>query len=345
MRLGILTGGGDCPGLNALIRAAVVRTVRTYQGQMVGFEDGWLGLFKSRARDLDLPAIKGILPRGGTILGTSRTDPLREEGGVQGVKDALALHELDGLLVCGGDGTLSAADRLWQEGVPIIGIPKTIDNDVPETDYAFGFDTALCHVVDAVDALHTTAESHDRVIVLEVMGRSAGWIAVCGGLAGGADVVVTPERPTSVHEICNYIRHRQARGRFFSIVVVAEGARFEPDPDGTTLEVPQQMDQFGRPRYGGVGELLAREIEARLKTETRTVILGFVQRGGTPTPFDRLLGSRMGVAAVDLAVRGEYGRMVSLQGGRITSVDLAVVRQGPRTVPAELFETARVFFG
>jgi 6-phosphofructokinase 1 len=345
MRLGILTGGGDCPGLNALIRAAVVRTVRTYQGQMVGFEDGWLGLFKSRTRDLDLPAIKGILPRGGTILGTSRTDPLREEGGARAVKDALALHELDGLLVCGGDGTLSAADRLWEAGVPIIGIPKTIDNDVPETDYAMGFDTALGHVVDAVDALHTTAESHDRVIVLEVMGRSAGWIAVCGGLAGGADVVVTPERPTSVHEICNYIRHRQARGRFFSIVVVAEGARFEPDPDGRTLEVPQQLDPFGRPRYGGVGELLAREIESRLKTETRTVILGFVQRGGTPTPFDRMLGSRMGVAAVDLAVKGEYGRMVSLQGGRITSVDLAVVRQGPRTVPAELFETARVFFG
>ena len=345
MRLGILTGGGDCPGLNALIRAAVVRTVRTYQGQMVGFEDGWLGLFKSRTRDLDLPAIKGILPRGGTILGTSRTDPLREEGGARAVKDALALHELDGLLVCGGDGTLSAADRLWEAGVPIIGIPKTIDNDVPETDYAMGFDTALGHVVDAVDALHTTAESHDRVIVLEVMGRSAGWIAVCGGLAGGADVVVTPERPTSVHEICNYIRHRQVRGRFFSIVVVAEGARFEPDPDGRTLEVPQQLDPFGRPRYGGVGELLAREIESRLKTETRTVILGFVQRGGTPTPFDRMLGSRMGVAAVDLAVKGEYGRMVSLQGGRITSVDLAVVRQGPRTVPAELFETARVFFG
>jgi 6-phosphofructokinase len=332
MRLGILTGGGDCPGLNALIRAAVVRTIRTYQSQMVGFEDGWLGLFKSRARDLDLPAIKGILPRGGTILGTSRTDPLREEGGVQAIKDALALHELDGLLVCGGDGTLSAAARLWDEGVPIIGVPKTIDNDVPETDFAFGFDTALRHVVDAVDALHTTAESHDRVIVLEVMGRSAGWIAVCGGVAGGADVVVAPEHPTSVHEVCNYIRHRQARGRLFSIVVVAEGARFEPDPDGKTLEVPVHLDSFGRPRYGGV-------------TETRTVILGFVQRGGTPTPFDRLLGSRMWVAAVDLAVKGEYGRMVSLQGGSITSVDLNVVRQGPRPVPAELFETARVFFG
>jgi phosphofructokinase-like protein len=345
MRLGILTGGGDCPGLNALIRAAVVRTVRTYQGQMVGFEDGWLGLFRSRARDLDLPAIKGILPRGGTILGTSRTDPLREEGGAQAVQDALALHELDGLLVCGGDGTLAAAARLWEAGVPIIGIPKTIDNDVQGTDTSFGFDTALNHVVSAVDALHTTAESHDRVIVIEVMGRSTGWIAVCGGIAGGADVIVTPERPTSVHEICTFIRHRQARGRFFSIVVVAEGAEFQPDPDGKTIEVPRRRDSSGRPRYGGVGEILAAEIEARLKTETRTVTLGFVQRGGTPSPFDRLLGSRMGVAAVDLAAKGKYGRMVSIQGGRITSVDLTVVRQGPRSVPAELFETARVFFG
>jgi len=345
MRLGILTGGGDCPGLNAVIRAAVVRTVRTYQGQMLGFEDGWLGLLKSRVRDLDLPAIKGILPRGGTILGTSRTDPFREEGGVQAIGEALALHELDGLLVCGGDGTLSAAARLSGGGLPIIGIPKTIDNDVAGTDYAFGFDTALGHVVNAVDALHTTAESHDRVIVLEVMGRSTGWIAVCGGIAGGADVIVTPERPTSVHEVCNYIRHRQARGRFFSIVVVAEGAEFLPDPDGKTIEVPRRKDLAGRPRYGGVGEILAAEIEARLKTETRTVTLGFVQRGGTPSPFDRLLGSRMGVAAVDLAERSKYGRMVSIQGGRITSVDLTVVRQGPRSVPPELFETARVFFG
>jgi 6-phosphofructokinase 1 len=312
---------------------------------MLGFEDGWLGLLQSRVRDLDLPAIKGILPRGGTILGTSRTDPFREEGGAQAVQEAFALHELDGLLVCGGDGTLAAAARLWEEGVPIIGIPKTIDNDVPGTDYAFGFDTALCHVVDAVDALHTTAESHDRVIVLEVMGRSTGWIAVCGGIAGGADVVVAPEHPATVHEICTYIRHRQARGRFFSIVVVAEGARFLPDPDGRSIQVPERRDQFGRPRYGGVGEILAHEIEARLKTETRTVTLGFVQRGGTPTPFDRLLGSRMGIAAVDLAVKKEFGRMVSLQGGAITSVDLTAVRQGPRPVPAELFETARVFFG
>ena len=345
MRLGILTGGGDCPGLNAVIRAAVVRTVRTYQGQMLGFEDGWLGLLEARSRDLDLPAIKGILPRGGTILGTSRTDPFRAEGGVQAIKDAFALHELDGLLVCGGDGTLSAAARLAEEGLPILGIPKTIDNDVPDTDYAFGFDTALRHVVDAVDALHTTAESHARVIVIEVMGRSTGWIAVCGGIAGGADVVVAPEHPTSLHEVCNYLRHRQARGRYFSIVVVAEGAQFAPDPDGRTVEIPQRQDPFGRPRYGGVGEILAREIESRLKIETRTVILGFVQRGGTPTPFDRLLGSRMGIAAVDLAVQGQYGRMVSLQGAHVTSVDLAGVRRGPRPVPAELFETARVFFG
>ncbi|MBI5711312.1 MAG: 6-phosphofructokinase [Candidatus Eisenbacteria bacterium] len=345
MRLGILTGGGDCPGLNAVIRAAAVHTVRTYQNQMLGFEDGWLGLLKSRVRELDLPAVKGILPRGGTILGTSRVDPFREEGGVQAVRDAFGLHELDGLLVCGGDGTLAAAARLHAEGLPIVGIPKTIDNDVPGTDCTFGFDTALEHVVRAVDALHTTAESHDRVIVLEVMGRSTGWLAVSAGIAGGADVVVAPEHPTSVHDVCTYIRHRLARGRYFSIVVVAEGATFVPDPDGKALEVQHRVDPFGRPRYGGVGELLAREIESRLRIETRTVTLGYVQRGGTPTPFDRLLGTRMGIAAVDLAVAKRFGRMVSLQGGCITSVELAVVGQGPRPVTPELYEAAKVFFG
>ncbi len=345
MRLGILTGGGDCPGLNAVIRAAVVRMVRTYHGQMLGFEDGWAGLLKSRVRELDLPAVKGILPRGGTILGTSRVDPFREDGGVQAVRDAFSLHELDGLLVCGGDGTLAAAARFHEEGLPIVGIPKTIDNDVAGTEYTCGFDTALEHVVRAVDALHTTAESHDRVIVLEVMGRSTGWIAVSAGIAGGADVVVAPEHPVSVHEVCNFIRHRLARGRYFSIVVVAEGAKFVPDPDGRTIEIEHRLDDFGRPRYGGVGEALAREIESRLKIETRTVTLGYVQRGGTPTPFDRLLGTRMGIAAVDLAVKNRFGRMVSLQGGNVTSVELSVVRQGPRPVSPELYEAARVFFG
>jgi ATP-dependent phosphofructokinase / diphosphate-dependent phosphofructokinase len=345
MRLGILTGGGDCPGLNAVIRSAVARTLRTYSGRIVGFQDGWLGLVRNSVRELDLEAIAGILPRGGTMLGTSRVDPFREAGGIEGLRTAFRAHALDGLIVCGGDGTLAATARVAEAGLPVIGVPKTIDNDVPGTDASFGFDTALTTVVRAVDALHTTAESHDRVIVVEVMGRATGWLAVCAGIAGGADAVVAPEEPVSLSEVCESIRQRMARGREFSIIVVAEGARFKPDADGRTLEVPVRFDSIGRPRLGGVGELLAREIESRLQVETRTVTLGYVQRGGTPTAFDRLLGSRMGVAAVDLAARGEYGRMVSLQGARITSVDLGVVGHGPRPVDHELYEVARVFFG
>jgi 6-phosphofructokinase 1 len=345
MRLGIMTGGGDCPGLNAVIRAAVARTLRTYEGHMLGFEDGWLGLLNNRVRDLDLNAISGILPRGGTMLGTSRTDPLREGGGLNALREGFAFHRLDGLLVCGGDGTLSAAAQLSDEGLPIVGIPKTIDNDVRGTDYSFGFDTALSTVVRAVDALHTTAESHDRVIVVEVMGRHCGWLAICAGLAGGADVVVAPEQPTTMDEVCELIKRRLARGRDFSIVVVAEGARFKPDASGRSPETPHRLDHKGRVQYGGVGEVVAVEIEQRLGIETRTVTLGYIQRGGTPTAFDRMLGSRMGIAAVDLAAVQQFGRMVSLQGASIHSVELSVVRGGPRPVNPELYEAARVFFG
>ncbi len=345
MRLGILTGGGDCPGLNAVIRAAVFRAVRVHHGEMLGFEDGWRGFIQGRVRALDLDAVSGILPRGGTMLGTSRLDPFRDGGGLEALREAYRTHGLDGLLVCGGDGTLSAAARLAEAGLPVIGLPKTIDNDVPGTDYSFGFDTALTTVVQAVDALHTTAESHDRVIVVETMGRTSGWLAVCAGIAGGADVVVAPEEPVSIWEVCETIRHRVARGRDFSIAVVAEGACFKPEPDGRTYETPFRLDPLGRRHYGGVGELIAREIAIRLGIETRTVTLGYVQRGGTPTAFDRLLGSRMGVTSVDLAARGEFGRMVSLQGGRVASVDLGVVRQGPRRVDHELYEVARTFFG
>jgi ATP-dependent phosphofructokinase / diphosphate-dependent phosphofructokinase len=345
MRLGILTGGGDCPGLNAVIRAVVVRTLRTYDGEVIGFQDGWRGLLANRTRALDLEAIAGILPRGGTMLGTSRIDPFREGGGLEGVREAFRQHGLDALVVCGGDGTLSATARLAEEGLPVIGVPKTIDNDVAGTDYSFGFDTALTTIVRAVDALHTTAESHDRVIVVEVMGRTTGWLAVSAAIAGGADVAVIPEEPSSVAEVCAFIRHRIARGREFSIIVVAEGAKFRDDPDGRKVEVPTRQDEYGRPRFGGIGEILAREIETRLGIETRTVTLGYVQRGGTPTAFDRLLGTRMGVAAADLAAHGELGRMVSLQGTHIGSVDLAVVRGGPRRVDPELYEAARVFFG
>jgi 6-phosphofructokinase 1 len=345
VRLGILTGGGDCPGLNAVIRAAVVRAIRTHDASMIGIEDGWLGLLRNRVRELDLNAIAGILPRGGTVLGTSRVDPLREPSGLEGIRATIAEHQLDGVLVCGGDGTLSAASRLAEAGIPLIGIPKTIDNDVPGTDFALGFDTALNTVMRAVDALHTTAEAHNRVIVVEVMGRSVGWIAVCSAIAGGADVVISPEEPVSLHEVCQFLHHRHARGRDFSIVVVAEGARFKPDPDGFSVEMQHPLDHFGRPQYGGIAELVAREIQKRLDFEARTVTLGYVQRGGTPTAFDRLLGTRMGVAAVDLAANGRYGRMTSLQGGRITSVELSIVREGARRVDHELYEVARTFFG
>ncbi len=345
MRLGILTGGGDCPGLNAVIRAAVVRTIRTYESQITGFLDGWVGVLEGHTRELTLDSVSGILPRGGTILGTSRVDPVRKAGGVDAVRDAVRLFGLDGLIVCGGEGTLAGASALADAGVPIVGVPKTIDNDVPGTDYSFGFDTALGTVVHAVDALHSTAESHDRVIVVEVMGRSVGWIAVGAALAGGGDVVLAPEFPMNVTQVCDAIRVRRARGRLFSIVVVAEGAEIAPEPDGTRLEIPHRLDEFGRPRYGGIGDALARAIEQRLKIEVRTVTLGYVQRGGTPSAFDRLLGTRMGTHAVDLVARSEFGRMVSLQGTRVLSVPLSVVREGPRQVDAGLLEVSRAFFG
>lgn len=344
MRLGILTGGGDCPGLNAVIRAATVRVIREHGGTMVGFLDGWEGLLANRSRELDREAIRGILPRGGTVLGTSRLDPMRE-GGPERVRAAFAASGLAALIVCGGEGTLGAARELHAAGLPLVGVPKTIDNDVPGTDYSVGFDTALETVVRAVDQLHTTAESHDRVIVLETMGRTVGWLGLCAGLAGGADVTVAPEAPGSVHDVCECIRHRIARGREFSIVVVAEGARFEPDPDGWRMSEETRLDAFGRPVFGGIGARLADEIERRLRVESRTVQLGYVQRGGTPSAFDRLLASRMGVAAADLAARGPRGRMVCVRGSEIGSVGFDVLGSGPRAVDRDLVETARVFFG
>ena len=345
MRLGILTGGGDCPGLNAVIRAAVVRTIRTHDGLMLGFPDGWRGLIENRVRELDLKSVAGALPRGGTLLGTSRVDPFRESGGVGAIREAIAAHELQALIVCGGDGTLSAAAKLAEAGAPIIGVPKTIDNDVHGTDYALGYDTALTTVVRAIDALHSHAESHDRVIVIEVMGRNAGWLALGASIAGGGDVVVAPELPMSIEDVCNCIRSRSARGRDFSIVVVAEGAAFLPEPDDSKFEAPFKNDAVGRKLYGGVGEMVATEIERRLGVETRTVNLGYVQRGGTPSAFDRILGTRMGLHAVDLAVRGELNRMVCARAGQVTSVELSVVLKGTRLAEPELIDAARVFFG
>ena len=345
MRLGILTGGGDCPGLNAAIRAVAVHAVRTHDRLVLGFLDGWRGLLDDRVRELDLRAVAGLLPRGGTMLGTSRVDPYREQGGVAAVRAAFERHDLAGLIVCGGEGTLAAAARLSADGLPIVGIPKTIDNDVPGTEYSIGYDTAVTTVTHAIDALHSHAESHDRVIVVEVMGRSVGWIAAAAGLAGGADVTVTPESGMCCEDVCERIRGRQARGRDFSIVVVAEGVTFSPDADGRTIEAPVRLDRFGRPIFGGVGELLARELESRLGVETRTVTLGYVQRGGTPTAFDRILATRMGLAAVDLVVQGRFGRMVSVGCGAIDSVPLAGVLEGPRQTDAALLQAARVFSG
>lgn len=343
MRLGILTGGGDCPGLNAVIRAAAARTMRAHSGSLTGFLDGWKGLLDGRSRLLDREAIRGILPQGGTVLGTSRVNPL--EAGAESLRAGFAASGIAALIVCGGEGTLSAAAEASRLGLPIVGVPKTIDNDVPGTDYAVGFDTALETVVRAVDQLHTTAESHDRVIVVETMGRTAGWLAVCAGLAGGADVTVAPEAPASVHEVCECIRHRIARGREFSIVVVAEGADFAPDPDGWRLPDASRKDAHGRVVFGGIGARLAGEIERRLGVEARTVQLGYVQRGGTPSAFDRLLASRMGVHAADLAARGEVGTMVCVRGREVRSVSLEVLKAGARPVDLELIDTARVFFG
>jgi 6-phosphofructokinase 1 len=345
MRLGILTGGGDCPGLNAAIRAVVVHAVRTHDSLVLGYADGWRGLLEDRVRELDLRAVAGLLPRGGTMLGTSRVDPFAAPGGVAVLRDAFERHDLAGLIVCGGEGTLAATARLATEGLPVVGIPKTIDNDVPGTDYAIGFDTAVTTVTHAIDALHSHAESHDRVIVVEVMGRSVGWIAAAAGLAGGADVTVTPEVEMCCEDVCDRIRARKARGRDFSIVVVAEGVAFAPDADGRTLEMTHRLDRFGRPIFGGVGERLARELEARLGVETRTVTLGYVQRGGTPTAFDRILATRMGVAAVDLVVQGRFGRMVCARGAVIDSAPLAGVLEGPRRTDPALLKAASVFSG
>ncbi len=345
MRLGILTGGGDCPGLNAAIRSAVVHAIRTHDASVVGFSGGWRGLIRDEARELDLKSVAGLLTRGGTVLGTSRVDPFREPGGVDAARATLERHRLSGAIVCGGEGTLAAASRLSEAGLPLVGIPKTIDNDIPGTDHAIGFDTAVETVTRALDALQCHAESHDRIIVVEVMGRSVGWIAACAGIAGGADMIVTPEADLCVADICAVLRSRKARGRDFSIVAVAEGVRFRPDPDGRCPEVPTRLDEFGRPAYGGVGDALARELEARLHVETRTVTLGYVQRGGTPTAFDRLLASRMGVAAVDLVAEGRTGRMVCLTGGAIDSVPLSDVLAGPRAVDPAILKVAKVFFG
>lgn len=345
MKVGVLTGGGDCPGLNAVIRAIVRKGVQQYGYEFVGFRDGWRGPLEGDTVTLDVRAVRGILPRGGTILGSSRTNPLKitggERPGVERVKDNLAGLGVDALIAIGGDDTLGVATKLYEQGVKVIGVPKTIDNDLGATDYTFGFDTAVNVAMEAIDRLHTTAESHHRALIVEVMGRHAGWIALHAGLAGGANVILIPERPFEINKVVSYVESR-FRTRYAPIVVVAEGAH----PVEADLELAdQQLDEFGHVRLGGIGLRLANEIEKRTGKEARYTVLGHIQRGGTPTAFDRVLATRFGVHAIEAAHDGAFGVMVSLQGTDIVRVPLAEATNELKLVPAGRYAEAEVFFG
>jgi len=342
MRIALLTGGGDCPGLNAVIRAVVRKGVDGYGDHLVGFRDGWRGVLENSFIELDIESTRGILPRGGTILGSSRTNPYKRDDGVPLVRETLAGLELDGLIAIGGEDTLGVANKLHRDGVNVVGVPKTIDNDLGATDVTFGFETALQVATEAIDRLHTTAESHNRVLVVEVMGRSAGWIALHSGIAGGADVILIPEIPFDIDEVCRLVQRRHARGRYFSIVVAAEGAT----PKAGTMELlTGDVDEFGHSRLGGIGHRLEQEIEKRTGYETRATVLGHVQRGGTPTAFDRVLATRLGLAAIDAAHAGEWGMMTALHGNEIKLVALADAVAEVRRVPIEEYERYGVLFG
>ena len=345
-RVGILTGGGDCPGLNAVIRAVARRSFdRGYE--VVGVREGWRGLIESRFEPLGPREISGLLPRGGTILGTSRTNPFRVENGVEQVLVNFRDGRLDALVAVGGEDTLGVAARLHTEyELPVVGVPKTIDNDLSATDYTFGFDTAVSICTEAIDRLHTTAESHNRVMVVEVMGRHTGWIAVMSGIAGGADVILIPEHPVTVEQACAEIQHRHERGKDFSIVVVSEGYELTYE-SGERRQVAQETaaDEFGHVRLGGVGHELARDIEERTGYETRVTVLGHVQRGGSPTPRDRVLATRYGLKAADLVQERRFGRMAALQGDRIVDVSLIEATVELKTVPDDWYAVAKAFFG
>jgi 6-phosphofructokinase 1 len=340
-RVGILTGGGDCPGLNAVIRATTRRVIDR-GWEVAAVREGWRGLIEGLVGPLGLREVSGILPRGGTILGTSRTNPYKVDGGVDKVLATFEREGLDALVAIGGEDTLGVAAKLHAEhGFPVVGVPKTIDNDLNATDYTFGFDTAVTIATEAIDRLHTTAESHNRVMVVEVMGRHTGWIAVVSGIAGGADMILIPEQPVSIEDACKELRHRHERGKDFSIVVVSEGYELEGMSD------TQEVDQFGHVSLSerGVGAALAREIEARTRYETRVTVLGHVQRGGSPTPRDRVLATRYGLKAADLVEAKKFGRMTALHGDEIVDVSLAEATAELKTVPAEWWAVAQAFFG
>jgi len=339
MKIGVLTGGGDCPGLNAVIRAVVRKGTFHYEDEFVGFMEGWRGLLEDKTMELDLSTVGGILPRGGTILRTSRTNPAKHADGLKRCTENLKKHGCDALIAVGGDDTLSVAKKLFDIGVKVVGVPKTIDNDLSGTDFTFGFDTAVDVATEAIDRVHTTAEAHNRVIVVEVMGRDSGWIATYSGIAGGADVILIPEVPFDIDQVAETIRQRHARGRYFSIVVAAEGAKFA---GGNETLPAAGVDEFGHARLGGIGSVLAQEIEKRTGFESRSVVLGHIQRGGSPSAFDRVLATRYGLGAIDMVHRGEFGRMAALRGNKIISIPLAeaiaVIREyfdGPVGVYAE----------
>jgi ATP-dependent phosphofructokinase / diphosphate-dependent phosphofructokinase len=341
MRIGVLTGGGDCPGLNAVIRAVVRKGVGEYGHEFVGFRDGWRGPLEGETVPLGVQQVRGILPRGGTILGTSRTNPYKIEGGLDRIEANLADLGLDALIAIGGEDTLGVAKRLYDDGVQVVGVPKTIDNDLAATDYTFGFDTAVNIAMEAIDRLHTTAESHHRAMVVEVMGRHAGWIALHAGTAGGANVILLPEQPFDVGAVCDYVEHR-FKTHYSPIIVVAEGAT---PKEGTMTLATGEVDAFGHVRLGGIGQLLAEQIETRTGKESRAVVLGHVQRGGTPTAFDRVLATRFGLAAIDAVQDGAWGRMVALRSTEIVRVPLAEATAELKTVPPERYSEVEVFFG
>ena len=340
-QLGVLTGGGDCPGLNPVIRAVTRRAIQI-GFNVIGIRNGWKGLIRNESVPLTLESVSGILPKGGTILGTSRTNPFKRPEEVAKLKATVKALKLDALIAIGGEDTLGVAAKLVKEGFHIVGVPKTIDNDLSATDFTFGFDTAVNIATEAIDRLHTTAESHHRIMVAEVMGRHAGWIAIYAGIAGGADVILIPEEPIDLDAVCALIKKRHARGKDFSIVVVAEGTQFK---DQSVVTTEKRVDEFGHVRLGGVGHRLGNLIEERTGYETRVTVLGHLQRGGSPTAFDRVLGTRFGVKAVDLAKEGKFGQMVSLQGNEIVAVPIDQAIGRLKTVDMGLYEIAKIFFG
>ncbi len=344
--VGILTGGGDCPGLNAVIRAAVRKGITQYDYRFKGIQKGWKGMMECDWEPLGLEEISGILPKGGTILGTSRTNPFKEGDGGDMVAENMRRMKLDALIAIGGEDTLGVASKLNDLDVPVVGVPKTIDNDLNGTDYTFGFDTAVNIVTEAIDRIHTTAESHNRVMVIEVMGRHSGWIALHAGLAGGADMILIPEQKYTVDEIVQTIEKRHNRGKDFSIVVVAEGVMLQAEEKDDEFVVQEAgLDEFGHVKLGGIGQVICNEVERRTGFETRVTVLGHLQRGGTPTAFDRVLGTRFGIAAVDLVHAKNFGNMVSLQGNEIVSIPLSEAVDKLKVVDQEFYDLARVFFG